>query len=294
MAIVSTNRIAFLGTPIFAAEVLRILAASPYRPGLVVTEPNKPVGRKQIVTPPATKLAARELNIEVAQPGSHTELLKTLAAFQPDLVIVAAYGRILRKAVIDLPRHGVLNIHASLLPKYRGASPIQAAILTGDPETGVSIMQIDEGLDTGPVIAQQAEPIFPNDTTPTLSHRLADVGAHLLIDKLEEYLAGHLSPAPQDHDRATVTGLITKNAGRIDGTQTPTKVLRMLRAYSPWPGVWFEIDGQRILLLAAHELAGRLIPDQLQLAGKNPVAWGTFCRDRADLAQKIEQKLNTK
>lgn len=288
----TTTQVVFLGTPHFAEVILKQLIASPFQPQLVITEPDRPVGRKQILTPPPVKVVAEASGIPVVQPTNHQELLTCLAAEQPILGIVAAYGRILRPDVLTLPAHGFLNVHASLLPKYRGASPIQAAILAGETETGVTIMQIDAGLDTGPIVSWAPVAIELNETTPQLSQRLAEAGSALLLETLPGYLAGMIVSHPQPAEGISVTRLLTKESGRLTGQETPEQILHMLRAYLPWPGVWLEIGDQRIILLAAHLANGRLSPDQLQLAGKKPVDWETFERDRPEFARKINDFLD--
>ncbi len=286
MSSLPTIKIGFLGTPRFAERVLKTLSNSPFRPVFVITETDKPVGRQRQLTASPVKDFARLVGLPVYSPTTHQALQRCVETLQPDLLIVAAYGRILKPSVFSLPRYGTLNIHASLLPKYRGASPIQAAILAGDHTTGVSLMQIDEGLDTGPVIAQAELVLEANETTPRLSERLAKLGADLLIQKLPQYLDGSLVPVPQPSGHS-VTKLLTKQDGKLTVNQSPVVIERMLRAFTPWPGVWFEINGQRLLLHQIHLENGKLMLDRIQLAGKQPVAWETFRRDRADLAVKI-------
>jgi methionyl-tRNA formyltransferase len=173
-------------------------------------------------------------------------------------MVVVAYGQILRQAVLDIPPRGVINVHASLLPKYRGASPIAAAILAGDEETGVSIMLMDAGMDTGPVLAQRREPISPEDTTGSLSERLAVIGANLLSETLPRWLAGEIDPQPQDGSQATVTRLIRKEDGAIDWTLPANDIWRRVRAYNPWPGAHTALDGEQITIWRAWPAAAAL------------------------------------
>ncbi len=285
-------KIIFLGTPNFAEVILRGLADSPYRPDLVITEPDRPVGRDLLISPPVVKVAAIKLGIPVEQPATGAELLTILQREQADLGIVAAYGRILKPAMLQSTRLGFLNVHGSLLPKYRGASPVQAALLAGDTESGVTIMLIDAGLDTGPILATEPVTISPNETTPSLMTKIADAGDRLLLKVIPDFTNGALQVQPQPPTGVSVTSLITKGDGRLTGTESPSRILNMLRAYTPWPGVWFKIDEQRILLLEAELSAGQLVPKRLQLAGKQPVDWQTFCRDRARLAERILAFLN--
>lgn len=287
-------KIAFLGTPDFAAIILRALAKTAYRPSLVITEPARPVGREQILTPPPVQLAADQLGIPIKQPTTKQMLLAILTDEQPELAIVAAYGRILTSDMLATTQRGFLNVHPSLLPKYRGATPIQAALLAGDMHTGVTIMLLDEGMDTGPILATVSVTINQDETLLPLTDRLARAGGQLLIETLPGFLAGSIRPAPQPQTGISVTKILTKESGRFDGSQTPEQVLNMLRAYTPWPGVWFELGGQRILLLSAKIQNGRLIPTQIQLAGKHAVAWETFARDRHALAAKVLDFLNGK
>lgn len=282
----------FLGTPSFAATILAALIDSPYRPALVITEPDKPVGRKQILTAPAVKAVAEKAGISMIQPKDHVELLQAIQDSRSDLGIVAAYGRILTPTMLALPPYGFINVHASLLPRWRGATPIQAALVAGDSEIGVTLMQMEEGLDTGPIIAWSAYRLAPAATAPAVTADLAEIGAALLLETLPRYVAGDIVCQPQPPSPTPVTKRLARQDGRVTGTESPEQILRMLRAYTPWPGVWLEIDDQRILLLAAHIDQHRLVPDRLQLAGKKPVDWHTLHRDRAVLAKKIDLFLN--
>ncbi|MBI4175236.1 methionyl-tRNA formyltransferase [Candidatus Berkelbacteria bacterium] len=289
-------RIIFLGTSGFvgqAGQVFELIAHSAYRPSVVITEPDKPVGRKQIVTPPPVKQAAEALGISVRQPINRGELLAAVQEARADLAIVAAYGRILRPDVLASVPRGFLNIHPSLLPRYRGPTPVQAAILADDTTTGVTIMQLDEGMDTGPMLGQQAVLIEPGETAPELAERLAELGTNLLLELLPNYLDGTVTPQPQAITNISVTKLLTKESGELTGTQQPSLILRMLRAYQSWPGVWADSNGQRIILHSAHLENGQLVPDHVQLAGKKPVDWSTFKRDRPNLAEKFMSLLNS-
>ncbi|MEK7461368.1 MAG: methionyl-tRNA formyltransferase [Patescibacteria group bacterium] len=279
--------IVFLGTPAFAATILEVLVNSPYRPSLVITEPDKFVGRQQQLTPSAVKLMAERHNLPVVQPASAAELQATLEQAGADLGIVAAYGRILTGQMLASARQGFLNVHASLLPAHRGATPIQAAILAGDPETGVTIMQINEGLDTGPIVSWAPLAIEETATAEDLTELLAELGGQLLIETLPDYLDCSIVSQAQPATTTPVSKRLTRESGQLTGQEKPEQVLRMLRAYHPWPGVWLEIEAQRVILFAAHLKDCRLVPDQLQLAGKNPVDWLTFHRDRPELAKKI-------
>ncbi|HEX9414524.1 MAG TPA: methionyl-tRNA formyltransferase [Ktedonobacterales bacterium] len=259
-------RVVFMGTPHFAVPTLRALHANA-APGRVwphglelvalITRPDKPVGRGHALVPSPAKAAAVDLGIPVYQPGPlrRPEALALIQGLAPDLIVVTAFGQILPAEVLHLPRHGCLNIHASLLPRHRGAAPIAGAILAGDAETGVSIMLMDVGLDTGPIIASRATPVQPGETTGDLSARLADLGAALLMDVLPDWLAGRIVPRPQDDTQATVTRLLRKEDGRLDWTQPADDVARQVRAYTPWPGAFTTWEGRQLKVLRATSLA---------------------------------------
>jgi len=224
----------------------------------VVTQPDKPVGRKQTLAPPPVKVLAGRREIPVLQPVSlrRPASVAALARFSPDVGIVAAYGKILRPDVLQLPRHGHLNVHASLLPRWRGAWPVGAAILAGDDVSGVSIMRLDEGMDTGPVLAEHREPIRPNDTTETLERRLAALGAGLLVETLPAYLAGELKPQPQDDARATYCHVVSKSEGQIDWSQPAAQIERHVRAMTPWPGSFTTWEGKQLRIVRARAAEG--------------------------------------
>lgn len=258
-------RIVFMGTPTFAVPSLQALAdnAAPghiWSSGLdlvgVVTRPDKPVGRGGTLVPPPVKVAAQEIGVPVYQPGSlrRPESLALLHHLAPDLIVVAAFGQILPPDVLELPAHGCLNVHASLLPRYRGASPIAAAILAGDAETGVTLMEMEEGLDTGPIVAQVATPIGDEETTGELSVRLAELGAELLVETLPVWLAGGIAPTPQDDAAATLTRLLRKEDGMLDWREPAAALDRQVRAYTPWPGAFTTWQGRQLKVLRARPL----------------------------------------
>jgi methionyl-tRNA formyltransferase len=251
-------RVIFMGTPEFAVPSLRALASlNGCEVVGVVTRLDKPAGRGSTPAPPPVKVAALALGLPVLQPGSLRKpaAQQQLADLAPDVIVVAAFGQILPATVLDLPARGCLNVHASLLPQYRGASPITAAILAGDAETGNTIMLMDVGLDTGAIIAQEALPIAPDDTTATLTAKLAVQGADLLARTLPRWLAGALTPLPQDEALATTTRLIRKEDGVIDWQLPAVGIARQVRAYSPWPGTQTTWRGQPLKITAAHALA---------------------------------------
>jgi methionyl-tRNA formyltransferase len=258
-------RVVFMGTPYFAVPSLQALAenAAPghlWSSGLdlvgVLTRPDKPSGRGGTLVPPPVKLAAQEIGVPVYQPGPlrRPESLALLHRLAPDLIVVAAFGQILPPAVLDLPEHGCLNVHASLLPRHRGASPIAAAILAGDVDTGVTLMEMEEGLDTGPIVAQMATAIGDEETTGELTTRLAELGAELLVETLPLWLAGGIAPAPQDETTATLTRLLRKEDGRLDWREPAEMLGRQVRAYTPWPGAFTTWQGRQLKVLRGRPL----------------------------------------
>jgi len=244
-------RVAFFGTPTLAATILEALCESPYKPALVVTAPDKPAGRGYALTPPAVKETAAHYDIPVLQPEKLDEQFAEQLLHQAwDVFIVAAYGKIIPQRVLDIPARGTLNVHGSLLPKYRGSSPIQAAIANGDTTTGPTIMLIDEKMDHGPLIAQKEFPIARDETSGTLFVKMADEGARLLVETLPKWLSGELEATPQNHGEATTTSMLTKEDGRIDWSNTATTLERLVRAYDPWPGTFTFWGGRRVKILA--------------------------------------------
>lgn len=258
-----------MGTPDFAVPVLRAL----HRTGQdnrwavvgVVTQPDRAAGRGKKVQSSPVKRYALEQSLPLLQPGrlrKEPDAIRALEEWAPDVIVVAAYGQILPAHVLEIPEFGCINVHASLLPAYRGASPITAAILDGLEETGVSIMLMDEGMDTGPVLAQATQAIRPSDTTATLSQRLAEQGAELLVDLLPDWLAGAVAPVPQDElpGVPTICRLVKKQDGLIDWTRPATQIERMTRAYQPWPSAYTFWAGQNFRILAAQVRPGAAAP----------------------------------
>jgi methionyl-tRNA formyltransferase len=234
-------RIVFMGTAELACASLLALRQSPeFEVVAVVTQPDRPSGRKLQLQPSPVKQTALAENIPVLQPerARAEQFIAELRQLAPDLIVVAAYGQILPPAILDLPRHGCLNVHTSLLPKYRGASPIQSAILNDEPETGVTIMQMDPGLDTGDILAQIATPIRAEDNSQTLHDRLAQLGAELLVATINEFVAGKISPRPQPTVGVSHCAKIKKSDGQLDWS-LPARVLwNRIRAFTPWPGAF--------------------------------------------------------
>lgn len=234
-------RLIFFGTAELASVSLRALAQTPtLRVEGVVTQPDRPQGRTLRLQPSPVKQLARELGLPVWQPARcrAPEFLDQLRALRPDLVVVAAYGQLLPPALLELPPFGCLNVHASLLPRHRGAAPIQWAILEGDAATGVTIMRMDPGLDTGDILTQETTPIEPDDDAATLHERLAALGAELLVRTIPAYVAGTFHPRPQPDVGVTYARKITKEDGRLDWSRPAAELDRRLRAFTPWPGVF--------------------------------------------------------
>lgn len=252
-------RLVFMGTPEFAVPTLdALVAAGDYEIILVVTQPDRPAGRGRDPRPSPVKQAALGYGLPVWTPENlkGNENQARLRAAAPDVQVVVAYGEILRKAVLDIPPHGTLNVHASLLPRHRGAAPIHGALLAGDEETGVTIMLLDPGMDTGPILTQRSVPIAPSDTTATLHDTLAYLGATLLVETLPKWLSGAITATPQAHDEATVTRMLTKEDGRLDWQEGAAALARRVRAFDPWPGTFTIWQGQPLKILAAHPLDG--------------------------------------
>lgn len=242
-----------MGSPEFAVPIL-IALASQYELVGVITQPDRPAGRGNILTPPPIKLTAQSLGIPVFQPERlrRPEAFAVLEAWAPDLIIVAAFGQILRQNVLDLPKFGCINVHGSLLPRWRGAAPIQAAILNGDRTTGITIMKMDAGIDTGDILAKQSAPIEPDDNADTMIQKLSQIGAALLLETLPSYLDGTLIPVPQEHDQATYAPMIKKEDGLLDFSLEADYLARKVRAYTSSPGTYFLLNNQMIKVIQAH------------------------------------------
>lgn len=238
-------RLVFMGTPDFAATSLDALLKSDDSIVGIVTQPDRPKGRRQVLTPSPVKLLAQGAKIPLLQPlkMKDPEFLQTLGGWKPDLIAVAAFGRILPPVVLSLPPLGCVNVHGSLLPKYRGAGPIQWAIINGETETGITTMLMDEGMDTGAMLLQEAIPITSDDTAGTLSPRLAELGGRLLVETIVRIKAGTLVPRPQDPSRATLAPLLKKEDGVMDWTLPATALANRVRGLSPWPGAYTTIEG---------------------------------------------------
>lgn len=300
-------RVVFLGTPSFGVPVLEALVRH-HEVVAVVTQPDRPAGRgRRTLEAPEVKLAAQRHALRVLQPTSlrrDREVVRALREVGADVFVLAAFGQILRQEVLDIPPHGCIGVHASLLPKYRGAAPIAAAILHCERETGITLMRTDAGMDTGDIIAQEALAIAPDDTTETLTERLAHLGARLVIETLPAWLAGEIEPRPQDEAEATLAPMISREDARIDWRRSAREIDCLIRAYTPWPGAYTTLDGQILKVLRAHPApdgdvgeppgtvveAGRaisvqtgegmLVLDEVQLAGRKAVDAAAFARGR--------------
>ncbi len=300
-----SHRVVFMGSPEFALPALEALNYA-YNVVAVVTQPDRPAGRGRHPQPSAVKQLAVGLKIPILQPASLRKLsaVTELAAYAPDLIIVAAYGQILPRSILEMPKFGCLNIHASLLPAWRGASPIQAAIANGDERTGVTIMLMDEGMDTGAILAQREVPIRSGTTAMELSDQLAHLGARTLIEILPAYLRGTLAAIPQDDSKKSFAPKLTKQDSLLDFRLPAQTLLNQIHAYQPWPGAVYQWGGKRLKILQAHvhptfecDPSGRfvmnglpaictsdglLVLDTVQPEGKKPMPGKAFLNGQPD------------
>jgi methionyl-tRNA formyltransferase len=301
----------FMGSPEFALPALTALAELSEVAG-VVTQPDRPAGRGRTLAPPPVKVLAQQLGLPVIQPQTMRtpEVMDRLRAWQPEVIVVAAFGKILRPEVLSLPKWGCLNLHASLLPRHRGAAPIPAAILAGDAETGITLMKMDEGLDTGLILAQKKIAIRPEDTAESLSRSLAALAAETLNTFFPVYIREGLNATPQDNSRATYAPQLKKEDGRLDFRQTSLELSRKVRAFHPWPGTFVLWNGQplKILEIQPEAFQGRQAPGtvleqgrfpavrtadgivilrRIQPAGKRPMPGDEFLRGARDFLDQI-------
>ncbi len=248
------RRIVYAGTPEFAVPALQALIDSPHRVVAVYTQPDRPAGRGRKLRPSPVKQLAEAHGIPVEQPLSMRDASaqRRLADYRPDLMVVAAYGLILPREVLEIPPLGCVNLHASLLPRWRGAAPIQRALLAGDTETGITLMQMDEGLDTGDMLLSRALPIGPQETAAELHDRLAALGAELLTEALPDLLEGRLQGTPQDDAQATYAAKLDKAEARIDWQRPAEEIARRVRAFNPWPVAQADLDGQSLRIWNAE------------------------------------------
>lgn len=308
-------RTIFIGTPDFGLPAMKELVNdSDFDLVAVITQPDKPVGRKQILTQPPIKVEAIKNNIPVLQPDRISAIKNQIAELAPDVIVVAAYAQIIPEEILNTPKYGSINIHGSLLPKYRGASCIQAAILNGDKETGITIMKMDAGLDTGPILAQNSLEITPNDNTGTLYAKLSDLGAKTLIPALKKYINKEITSISQDNAKSSYAKQLKKEDGKIEWQKSAGEIEKFVRAMHPWPGAFSTITNKekkkikiietenRILsinkykigeiFLDNNELAVQcgqdaLIVKKLQIEGKKESSAEEFLRGHKDLIGQI-------
>ena len=245
----------------------------------MVTQPDRPAHRGMKVTPPPVKVAAKELGLPTYQPEKirDSEAVERIRALAPDLLVVIAYGQIIPRSVLAIPRLGVLNVHGSLLPRWRGAAPVARAILAGDAKTGVTIMKMDEQLDHGPVLASQATPIGEREDAAALTSRLAEMGASLLVQTLGQF--GKLQAVDQDHSRATIAPKLSRGEGELDWSMGAQEIDRRVRAQQPWPGATLPTERGRVKVLRGHVEGARYVPELVQLPGKKPAPAKQVLRD---------------
>lgn len=293
---ITKPKIVFLGTPKFGAIILEGLIKNNYRPILVITAPDKPAGRKQVLSPPPVKIIAEKYEIPFLQPIKVSNIKYQVSSIKPDLIILAAYRQILPKEILEIPKFGCLNIHPSLLPKYRGPSPIQTTILNGDKETGLTIILMDEKIDYGPILAQREWEIpITKITYEKLSKKLAELGIELLVKTIPKWINSEIKPQPQDESKATYTKIIKKEDGKINRSKPVQEIERQIRAFYPWPGSFFFWKGKRIKIIEAEAVEkfpkdkfavkcgkGYLIIEKLQMESKKPMEINEFLRGHHD------------
>ena len=272
-------KIVFIGTPEFGAIILKELCNANLKPVLVITAPDKPVGRKQILTPPPVKILAEKYNINIIQPEQILNSKSEILNLNPDLIVVVAFGQILPKEILEIPKYGCLNVHPSLLPKYRGPSPIQSFILNGDKKTGVTIVLMDEKIDHGQILTNSKFQITnPKITYLELHNKLAELGVKLLIETIPKWTRGEIKPRPQNHSKATYTKILKKQDGKIDWQKPVEYIERQVRAFNPWPGTHTIYNGKILKILKAEILKDQLIIKEVQLEGKKPMSFEDFLR----------------
>lgn len=300
-------KLVFMGTPQFAVPALLALRQAGHKIVGVITRVDKPAGRGRALAQPAVKQAALDARLMVYQPHRvrDAEFMELLRSLAPDAIVVAAYGQILPREILDLPRFGCINIHASLLPRYRGAAPIQWAVINGEAETGITIMKMDEGMDTGDILMQEVVPILSSDTAASLMERLSALGASLIVKALPLIEAGYLKPIKQDHSKATYAPMLKKEDGLLDWSLPAQAIHNRVRGLLPWPVAFSYLDGKMIKILETEVIPGTARPGvisttrdsilvgtgegllrikRLQVEGKNPVTAAEFLRGRRQLA----------
>jgi len=283
-------RTIFIGSGRFAVPSLKAIIDCPFlKLELVITSPDKPAGRKQELTSSPIKQAALSGKAEILQPKKIAELKTEISRIKPDMTIVCAYGQIIPKDILEIPKFGSINLHPSLLPKYRGPSPIQTAILNGDKKTGVTVMLMDEKMDHGPIISQKETEISNEETGQSLEEKLSRLAADFLLEILPRYLEGKIKPLPQEENQASYTKIISRQDGKIDWQKSAQEIGQMVRAFYPWPGAWTILNNKRLKIIkgkAAKEKtpqtlpAGKsyFLPEIIQPEGKKPMPWQDYLR----------------
>jgi methionyl-tRNA formyltransferase len=310
-------RTIFIGTPDFGIPALEaIIKSNKFEIIAVITQPDKPKGRKQILTPPPVKEIALKNDIQVLQPKKINHDIETIQNLEPDIIIVAAYAQIISQAILDIPKYDCINIHGSLLPKYRGAACIQGAILDGESETGITIMKMDAGLDTGDIIKKFPISITKNDTTESVFNKLSNLGGEIIVPTLIEFIAGEINPEKQNEAEATYVKMIKKEDGKIDWNKSADKIERLVRAMYSWPGAYaqLKINNSELKIIKILEVSPEIIKSndkkigeifvhngkmavqcgenalvikRLQIAGKKAVTSEEFLRGYGDVVGNI-------
>ncbi|MBL8050155.1 MAG: methionyl-tRNA formyltransferase [Anaerolineales bacterium] len=278
-------RVVFMGSPDFALPSLRALAQN-YQVVGVVTQPDRASGRGRELKSPPVKTLALELNIPIIQPEKLKEATQQLQTWNPDVIIVAAFGQILKKEILDLPKYGCINVHASLLPRWRGAAPINAAILAGDEETGVTIMKMDVGLDTGDMLTKKSIRLKPDDTAGSVFQTLSTLGADLLIETLPKIFEGSITPQPQPDEGATYAPMLKKEDGKLNFNHSVYEIERRVRAMNPWPSAWFEWDGNllKVIRVSVSEKKSGGIGNRFTVEGRGAVT----CADGSIVLEEVQ------
>lgn len=306
-------KIVFLGTPEFAVPTLKALVDENLKPFLVITQPDKPSGRKKELTPPPVKVFAQKSGLEIKQPKNKKELAEIFSDIEVDVCLLVAFGMIIPQEVLDKPKHGFINIHPSLLPKYRGPSPVQAAILNGEKKTGVTIMKLTAEMDAGPIITQQEVDILESENAQTLRTKMAQIGARAVVDILPNYLADKVKLTEQDDNEATYCKIIKREDGKIDWSKKALEIINQFRAFTPWPGIFTYLGDKRLKITDLSLLGGNfdrnlpsgqvflgpnkelcvmagdqpLVIDKVQLEGKKESLGKEFLNGRKDLVGTI-------